>query len=475
MEFLGFNVSRTKAPVGAMTVQNSPALMPHGYSGSGGGGWFSLISEPFTGAWQRNVSAHKVGDVLAFSAVYACISLIAGDISKLRIKLVEFTKDNVWQEVRAPDGNAFRPVLIKPNDFQTRIQFLSQWITSKLIYGNAYILKERGQNNVVRAMYVLDPKLVTPLVAENGAVFYILRRDPIATLSGDELAVPADDIIHDRKDTFWHPLCGVSPIFACAASAMQGLRIQADSEKFFASQSRPSGILSVPGELTDKQLKEMKAQWDNVYGENGEGGTAVLKNGIKWEPMRMTSVDSQLIEQLRWTIEDVARCFHIPLHMLSVSGSNPSYNNIGALNQQYYQQALQGHIEAIEELLDHGLGLVNAGYGAELDLESLVRMDPAARIETAARAVGAGIWAPDEARQKEDMPPVAGGDTPYLQQQNFSLAALSRRDKNETPTSLAPAPTAPALPEREPEEDEDTREASARAFLMKELADVDYA
>jgi HK97 family phage portal protein len=461
-----------KAPVPAMSIHNSSALVPY----SGGGGWLSTILEPFSGAWQRNIHACDPKNVLAFSAVYTCISLIAGDISKLRIKLVEQV-GGIWREVTEERGTAFRPVLTKPNDFQTRIQFLSQWLSSKLTYGNAYILKRYDGRETVKAMYVLDPRCVTPIVTEEGNVWYTIKRDPLSTVIEESYAVPASEIIHDTMVTLWHPLVGVSPIYACGAAAMQGLRIQSDSEKFFANQSRPAGILSVPGDLTDPQLKTMKEQWDAVYGATGQGGTAVLKNGIKWEAMRMTAVDAQMIEQLRWTVEDVARCFHVPLHMLGVQGSNPSYNNIGALNQQYYAQTLQVLIECVELLLDEGLGLLNAGYGAELDLESLVRMDPAARIETAARAVGAGIWAPNEGRAKEDMPPVAGGDTPYLQQQNFSLAALDRRDKAETPTSLTPAALPPPDEEddEEEEEDEETRERAAHDFLMKELADVEYA
>lgn len=469
MQIFGFNVQRVKAPVAAMTVQNSSALMPFGYSG---GGWLNrVINEPYSGAWQQNVCARSTREVLTFSAVYSCISLIAGDISKLRIKLVQFTSDNVWQEVRAPKGDAFRPVLVKPNKFQTRIQFLSQWITSKLIHGNAYVLKEYDGRETVRAMYVLDPRLVTPLVLEDGSVWYILKRDPLASLTGDnELAVPASDIIHDRKDTFWHPLCGISPIMACGMSAMQGLRIQADNETFFANQSNPAGILSVPGDLPNDKLENMKRRWRENYGPGGEGGTAVLTNGTKFEPIRMSAVDAQMIEMLKWTIEDVARCFHIPLHMLSVQGSNPSYNNIGALNQGYYQQALQEHIESIEELLDHGLGLVDAGYGAELDLDSLIRMDPAARMDVAQKGVSGSIFKIDEARAREDLPPVAGGDVIWMQQQNWPLADLAKRPAD----ALTPPPPVAAKPE-EPEEDDDTREAGAKYFLMKELADVDYA
>ena len=77
----------------------------------------------------------------------------AADVAKMRLKLMQ-PEDEVWKETTVP---AFSPVLNKPNRFQTRIQFYESWIISKLRAGNAYVLKERDQRNVVVALYVLDP------------------------------------------------------------------------------------------------------------------------------------------------------------------------------------------------------------------------------------------------------------------------------------------------------------------------------
>jgi HK97 family phage portal protein len=469
----------TKAPVAALTVQNSSALMPVGYGGSWLGG---IVGEPFSGAWQRNISASSPKDVTAFSAVYTCIDLIASDISKLRIKLVEFTEAKVWQEVRAGGlqandsrGTAFLPVLTKPNEYQTRIQFLHQWQTSKLLHGNTYVLKEYDDRQTVRAMYVLDPRLVTVNVAANGSVFYVLKRDPLATVTDDALAVPASEIIHDRGPTLWHPLIGVSPIYACGAAAVQGLRIQHDSEEFFTRHATPGGqVIGPPNvDIPDPKLQRMKQEWEDNYGPGGRGRTAFFTHGMKFEPMRMSSVDAQLIEQLKWTVEDVARCFKVPLHMLGVQGSNPSYNNIGALNQAYYNQCLQHPIEALELLLDEGLGLVDAGYGAELDLKTLVRMDPAARMETNSKGTGAGLLTINEGRADyDDLPPIAGGDKAYLQQQNWALQDLADRDPAGLNPAPAPAATAPAANDDTAQEDPAVRRRNAVDFLTKELANA---
>ena len=90
------------------------------------GRWVS-IDDPFTGAWQQD-SSIELNSVLTFSAVYACVRLITTDVGKMRLKLMERT-GNIWMETESP---SFSPVLRKPNEIQTRIKFIQQWLTSKL-------------------------------------------------------------------------------------------------------------------------------------------------------------------------------------------------------------------------------------------------------------------------------------------------------------------------------------------------------
>jgi phage portal protein BeeE len=120
-------------------------------------------------------------------------------------------------------------------------------------------------------------------------------------------------------------------------------------------------------------------------------------------------------------------------------GPPPTYNNIEALQGQYYAQCLQAHIEAIEVLLDEGLGLgpvFGNQWGIEFDLDGLLRMDTATKVKAAADALKSGALAPNEARARYfDLPPTEGGESPYLQIQNYSLAALARRDANSTPVT----------------------------------------
>src|SRR5262249_37216843 len=90
----------------------------------GRSGWFPLIREPFSGAWQRNL-AINLETVSAFHADFACKTLISRDIAKLRVKLVERDSDGIWSET---DNPAYSPVLRRPNDYQTRNQFWEAWM-----------------------------------------------------------------------------------------------------------------------------------------------------------------------------------------------------------------------------------------------------------------------------------------------------------------------------------------------------------
>jgi HK97 family phage portal protein len=461
MNLFGLSISRQKAVVPVMSVSNMPGLLP---LNNGRSSWFGALFETFTGQWQRNIIIDDQRSLLAFSAIYACISRIANDISILRPMLMSIDS-NIWtEETQSP----LAVVLRKQNSYQTYIQFLLMWMVAKLMYGNAYILKERDQRGIVTALYPLHSGRVQVMVAPDGGVFYQISADQLSGV-GDQILVPANEVIHDRMNTLWHPLVGVSPIYAAGASATQGNRIQNNSEKFFANMSRPSGQLTAPGHIDDETAARLKREFEQKFSGDNIGRLWVSGDGLKFETIPIIPAEqSQLVEQLKWTVEDVARPFHMPLFKIG-AGQQPTHNNVGALQQQYLSETLQIHIEAIEQLLREGLNLPTR-YGVQLETEAFLRMDPKTRAETDAIDMGAGILKPNEGRAKRDLMPVPGGDTPYMQQQNYSLAALAKRDSKEDPFETTPKPAAPAA-----NDDEAAAEREAAALIEAVRKGLEYA
>jgi HK97 family phage portal protein len=410
---------------------------------SGSRGWFPLVREPYGGAWQKN-DPIRMETVLAHHAVYTCVTLIASDIGKLRPRLVVKDRNGIWTETESP---AFSPVLRKPNRYQNHIQFRESWIISKLLHGNAYVLKERDARQVVQRLHVLDPSRVRVLVGEDGSVFYQLDSDSLAGLADDAVVVPASEVIHDRSNCLFHPLVGISPIYASGIAANMGLQIEQNASAFFRNGSNPSGIVTTPLEITKAKADELSERWNSQFGGANSGRVPILGSDLKFQGLRMSAVDSQMIEHLKWTAETVCATFHVPAWKVGV-GQMPTYQNGEILNGIYYTDCLQSHIEQWELCVDEGLGLSEKvegrQLGVELDLDDLLRMDTATQIKAWGEGTIRGLVAPNEGRRKLNLPPVEGGEAPYLQQQNYSLAALAARDAAGPPGDAPPPPNARA-------------------------------
>lgn len=449
MKIFGFEIGRKKKGLTTSPVDNR-------------GGWHPWIGEPYAGSWQNN-EVWTVDSVLAYPPVYACVTLIANDISKLSPLLLVEQSNGICTSIE------LLPVLKKPNPYQNHIQFKEWWIISKLIRGNTYALKQRDNRGNIIALYILEPTRVQVLTTPGGDIFYQLGQDHLSNQNETSVTVPASEIIHDRISPLFHPLVGVSPLFAAGASAGQGLKIIIDSSKFFENGAKPAGSLSAPGSISEETAARIKAYWQANYTGDNIGNVAVMGDGLKFEPMRMTSVDAQLIDQLKWTSEAVCAAFHVPAYKIG-AGPMPTNNNVEALTQEYYTQCLQKLIEDYEAALDEGLELPN-GQHTELDLDCLFRMDTATQIKTLREGVAGAIMAPNEARLKLNLPPLDGGDSVYLQQQNYSLEALARRDAQDDPFSTGQSNSSESSNMSESEDDENMGDSNKllALFLQKEF------
>lgn len=242
--------------------------------------------------------------------------------------------------------------------------------------------------------------------------------------------------------SLWHPLVGVSPIYACANAAALGKKIENNSSKFFDNMSRPSGMLSAPGSISEETAARLKEEWEKNFSGQNIGRLAVLGDGLTYEAMTIPAREAQLIEQLKWSKEEVATVFKVPLYKLG--GAVPAGSSIEQLNQNYYSECLQILIESLEVNIDEGLNVPPPLY-TDVDLSGLLRMDSKSQMEVLTEGVGGGVMAPNDARIRMNLKRVKGGNSVYLQQQNYSLEALSKRDEGPDPFGKVTTPP-PALP-----------------------------
>ena len=236
------------------------------------------------------------------------------------------------------------------------------------------------------------------------------------------IVIPARELIHDRWNCLYHPLCGISPLTAIGGAVAQAKAIQDNSTTFFAKGARPSGVLIAPTKLDPLSAARLKTDAANFK----SGEILIAELGMKYESVSTSAVDAAVIEQLGWTEEKICEVLGMPISILN-SSKQPPYANAEASQLQYKSQCLEPHLVSIATCLGEGLDLPSY-LTIEFDDTLLTWMDTMSRTTAARNAIVAGM-SPNEVRNTfYKLAPVPGGEMPYLQQQNWPVASLAERD-----------------------------------------------
>ena len=389
---------------------------------------------------------------ITYSAVYAAIDRISSDVGRLPLRHWRKLPNGGREEV---ENSQPLSVWRKPNELQTECDILKQIVLHQLWRGNSYTLcRLNGRNQVVR-MNVLSPDACWPyVVPDTGDVFYRVARDPFADIQIDEM-VPARFILHHRMTTLTNPLIGVSPIMAAWASVNQGQQIQAHGAAFFANMARPSGYLTTANKLDRQKAAEIAERWRTNYGgaENA-GKTPVLEMGLEYKNVTMTATDAQMIEQLRWTIEDVARVFKIPAFLMG-DPQKQMQAAVETLMRIYYSSCLAEHLEFLGARINVFFELDPDVEYLEFDADALFKTDLDVRTNAWKNAVQGGLATPNEGRAAAfGFNPVEGGDQVFMQQQMIPITMLGHVSLpgGAPPPGGAPAPGDGETPAPAPEQ-----------------------
>ncbi|HKV17359.1 MAG TPA: phage portal protein [Reyranella sp.] len=413
------------------------------------------------GSWQMNANApHRGVELIAFSAVYACVNTIAADIAKLPVEIFEVDLDDGARTVRRRDYYA--ELFRRPNDYQTGADFLQVFVQSYLLQGNTYcwIAKRNGRGEPAE-LHVLNPHKVKVLITEGGQIFYECAEDFLAGIVPNQV-IPERDMVHHRLPLLpGYPLVGVTPIFAAAASSALGIQILRDSQTFFGNASRPAGLLSSEQHISDDLAKRYQQEWDDAYRGRDIGKTAVLGGGMKWQPLTITAQDAQLIEQLRYSVEDVARVFRVPPFMLG-DMSKVTYRNTEMMQRAYLSGCLSWHLEALQQRFEYAFSF-EPQFQIRFDLSAMLRTEIDVRYAAYQQGLAGGWLAPNEVRAQEGLPPAEGGDEPRMQSQYVPLSQASEPPADPAPVP-APAPEPPA-----PDEEASFNPARVRQLVRERL------
>lgn len=336
------------------------------------------------------------------SAVYGCVSLIAGAIATLPLGIFERTKDG-RNKADHPYWWLFNEQASEAWTSSAAIEYL---ISSKLFYGDGFgqLIRSQRSNQVI-GWEPLHPATVKPFKHE-GRVLYRI------TKSGSEpYTVDGADMIHLPSLGF-DGLKSPSPITYAAREAIgTAIAAQQYSGHFFSGGANFDYALKTTSKLTNDQLNQL-GEALRARVQNGGRGPLILSGGLEPAQLSVNSKDAEILGTRLFTVEEICRVFGVPPHMVGHTDKTTSWGSgIESQGMGFVRYTLQRHLTPMAQELNRKLWPLRERFFVEHITAALERGDLKGRYEAYRIALGrAGempFMEPDEVRRLENMPPNA--------------------------------------------------------------------
>jgi len=341
---------------------------------------------------------------LTLTAVWCAIRLLAESVSSLPISV--YTKQKNGDKLEDTKSPIYKLVKFKPNYYQNKITFFEFIMLSICTEGNSYVQIVRNNSGTPVQLICLDPSNVT-VVVNNNELFYQIDGGSV---------LDSSDVLHFKTITD-DGVTGLSPIDQCAKALNWGVSLEEFGSTFFSNGAKPSSILQTDKALSDTALQRLKSSFNNNYAKlKNSNSTIVLEEGLTFKPISISPEQAQFLSSRQFSIEEVARIFNVPPHMLK-DLSKSSFNNIEMQSQEFVTYTLMPYLTRIEQEMNLKLFRTNelGKTFVEFNVNGLLRGDVKSRTEAYKTAITNGYMSINEVRQKENMNSIEGGDKHFMQ------------------------------------------------------------
>lgn len=183
--------------------------------------------------------------------------------------------------------------------------------------------------------------------------------------------------------------------------------------KFFANGAAPSGVLEHPGTIKDPS--RVRENWTQTFGGSSNAHkVAVLEEGMKYTPISISPEQSQFLETRKFQIDEIARIFRVPPHMVG-DLEKSSFSNIEQQSLEFVKYTLEPWIVRWEQSISRSLLSRNekGSYFVKFNVDGLLCGDYASRMNGYAIARQNGWMSANDIREFENLDRISseeGGD-----------------------------------------------------------------
>jgi HK97 family phage portal protein len=364
-----------------------------------------------------NLSGTVMNAEAAFqvNAIFSAVSLISDLVSTLPVDAF-ITQDGSRLPFRPKPSWVDQPDVDLP-----RQAFYSSVVTSLLLEGNAFIRVFSNPRGEVVNLTVLNPTHVE--IVRNG----IGRLQ--FNVTGEERPLTGDDIVYIPDLLRPGQIRGVSRITALKENFALALALEKFAATFFGSGVTLSGVIEYPNNLTQEQADNLRNGFDSRHsGWSRSARTGILSGGATFKPTQMDAQQSSVIESRHMAVEDIARAFNIPPHLLGLPGTM-AYASVEENNRAFLTSTIAPMISKLEQSISPLMKRSPGGENAyiKFNMDALLRANMQARMAAYATGLQSGWLTINDVRRWEDLYPVedSAADTVRVPLANVTITDSS--------------------------------------------------
>ena len=371
---------------------------------SGGSGLSSYI-----GIYGNGIDAGvtvNADTALRFTAVFAAIKILSENIASLpKSVMIQDSEGGFKSATKHP---AHTLLYERPNRYMDVFTFWFTIIGWLLGRGNAFGIIRYDKGKPVAIDPVFPGWVSVGLV--NGEKIYVVKTtDPDFSFLDDTYL--DNEMLHFMLFSL-DGIVGIDPISYNAAAIGEGIAAQKFTADFYRSGGAIKGTLETDQALGDEDYERFMKHYQATA---SNGATPLLEYGFKYKAVSISPEASQLLQSKTFSINDIARIYSIPPHMLAEL-SHATFSNIEQQNIFFGEYSLRPICKRLEKQLE--LKLFTASergkYHVKFDLNGLMRGDASARAVFYEKGINSGWMTPNEAREFEGMKMLPGLDEPRI-------------------------------------------------------------
>lgn len=357
-------------------------------------------------------SLYNNSTALNLSAVFRATEMISDAVASLPIR-VKLRSKKHKQEVNHVVNEVLR------NHF-TLFKLLIQ---SVILKGNGFAYVERDNLGNVKNLRFLESEDVT--------INYDKKRNTVTYNAAiiSPRKIEAVNMVHLKKNS-WDGIKGVPILTYAARTIKTSNNTENTAKSFFENGCNLAGILTVAGQLTDKQKTDIRNSWATAY-SGGGSGLAVLQGNMKYDPIQVKASDAQMLESRKYNVQDIARFFGISPVLLG-DLTHSSYSTIEAVQLDFLIHTLQPYLEMMEEEFNTKLLKPSEKENCEIcfDTAALLKSDKQAQANYYNSLLQSGVLCINEVRSELGLGEIEGGDKHNILYVDTNKTELNRDNNN---------------------------------------------